>query len=222
MEKLYTHILYATDLGPQSYYIGARALQIAKLNQATLSMIHVIEPPMTHISDFAQRTKELDAALAQAKLNLNALCQQLCVPQATQIVCQGTPQDKIIEVALQNKCDLIMMGSHGVGGYTHVLGSTAQHIIASAHCDALIIQVAHLQDIIEKTTLVPGKFLWQSFTEINTKPAFDIQRKPQIGSEHGFGEFVKRGPHPSLRPSSSPYKGGTRKHGDEDESDDNK
>ncbi|HRE31291.1 MAG TPA: hypothetical protein PLD88_04890, partial [Candidatus Berkiella sp.] len=87
-------------------------------------------------------------------------------------------------------------------------GSTAHHVITYAHCNVLIVQVAHLKELIEKTILHPKAHPWQ------TPKTWENLR-----FSSGFGEEVKRGPRLSPRPPGSPYRGGTRKSEDDLESD---
>lgn len=205
MEPLYTKILLAIDLGPQSLYIARRALAIAKLNQAQCILLHVIEPSLTHITEFNQKEKLIEQNKAAAEKNLQSFCATLGETALPQKVMVGGPENEIIEFAYQQHCDLIILGSHGVGGYTHLLGSTAHTIISEAHCDTLVIQVGHLESALEKVKPQAGKYLWEV-------PAM---MSPQYGSKLGFGEVIKRGPRLTLRPAKFPYKGGTRENEDE-------
>lgn len=217
MISLYKKILFATDLGPQSLYVGHRALQLAALHGAECIVLHVIEPPMTYTAEFSEREKLIEQTKAAAQKSLASFCVALNQPSLSQLVSLGTPNTEIIEIAYKQQCDLIILGSHGVGGYTHLLGSTAHTIISEAYCDALVVQVSHLQKSLEKIIPQQGQYLWQLPT-VGDKPDFNILTGPKIsGSEKGFGEVVKRGPRFTNRPSRFPYKGGTRERDPEDD-----
>jgi nucleotide-binding universal stress UspA family protein len=55
----------------------------------------------------------------------------------------GIPQDIILKTAAAKKCDLIVMGTHGRSGVTHLLlGSVAEKIVRSAKCPVLTMRVA--------------------------------------------------------------------------------
>lgn len=221
MESLYSHILVATDLGPQSYYIAQRALILSKQNQAKFSVLHVIEPPLTYATDFAKREKELTTAQTIAQKSLSALSQQLGINSSLQKIAVGTPQNVIVEYAKQHHCDLIVVGSHGIGGYTHSLGSTTHYIMSQAPCDVFIIQVTHLQATIEKMKIIPGEYLWQPYIQQKEKTHNLVKEQtPKLGgSIKGFGEEIRRGPRPTLHPGNTPYKGGTRTRTSEEDND---
>lgn len=218
MPIVYENMLFATDLGPQSLYIGQQALALSQLCGAKLSVIHVIEPPVTYTTEFAKHDTQLEQAKLKAKDSLQALGNQLTILQQNQMLEVGIPQEEILAASIHHHCDLIIVGSHGIGGYTHLLGSTAHHLLENAPCNVLIVQVSQLEKMIQKT-LPKEAFLWQQ------PQLYDIlkkgQKPPQYGSIHGFGEVVRRGPHPSKRPGNIPYKGGTRTRTSEESNDNN-
>lgn len=215
MDKIYQSILFATDLGPQSLYIGEHAKKISALCQAQMYVLHVIEPPMTYTVHFSERDEILKKSKENATHSLAALCQKLKSDNIIQIIEVGTPQDEILTVSAHHQCDLIIVGSHGIGGYTHALGSTAHHLLSESPCDVLTVQVTHLQNAISPTA-PSSKYLWQAIDESKIKELNKTSAK-YVSSEHGFGAQVQRGPRPSMRPPGSPFKGGTRKKNNEDE-----
>lgn len=213
---MYSRMIFATDLGPQSLYIAEQALALSRLCQGELLLLHVVEPPLADISDFSQREKMIQQKQKSAKQSLDDLGLQLGLTKAQQFLSLGEGQAEILRVAFDKQCDLIVVGSHGIGGYTHALGSTAQYIITHAHCNVLVVQVSHLKDIIEKRAPKATAHAWQ-IPEISSGKLFE---GPTFGSKKGFGEEVKRGPRLSPRPKGAPYRGGTRQENDDDHSDD--
>ncbi len=203
---MYSRMIFATDLGPQSLYIAEQALALSKLCQGELLLLHVVEPPLADTSDFSQREKMIQQKQSSAKQSLSDMCLELGLNESQQFLSLGEGQVEILRVAKEKQCDLIVVGSHGVGGYTHALGSTAQYIITHAHCNVLVVQVSHLKDIIEKTMPKATAHPWQ-IPEISSGKLFE---GPTFGSKKGFGGEVKRGPRLSPRPGGTPYRGGTR------------
>ena len=56
-------------------------------------------------------------------------------------VTRGYPADKILEVAGQEKADLIVMGTHGTGGIGHIfLGSVSQKVLHRAGCPVMLVR----------------------------------------------------------------------------------
>jgi nucleotide-binding universal stress UspA family protein len=219
VDNIYNRIIFATDLGPQSYYIGLQATKLSKICQAQILALHVVEPPITYTANFSERDKFIKNVKTSAEKSLQALCVQLGLSADCQMIRIGTPQEEILNESIKDHCDLIVVGSHGIGGYTHSLGSTAHHLLSEAHCDVLIIQVSHLQKAIE-TAQPSGLYLWQN-PLINPPGTPYVERGPKYsGSSHGFGESIKRGPRPTTRPPKSP-KGGTRTRSSEEDDTDN-
>jgi nucleotide-binding universal stress UspA family protein len=55
------------------------------------------------------------------------------------IVVHGVPFHEIVETAKQHHVDLIIMGTHGHTGLTHVLlGSVAEKVVRLASCPVLV------------------------------------------------------------------------------------
>ena len=54
---------------------------------------------------------------------------------------EGPPAEEIIKIAALRKCDLIIMGSRGLGRLAGlVLGSQVQKVVSHAHCPVLIVR----------------------------------------------------------------------------------
>jgi nucleotide-binding universal stress UspA family protein len=53
---------------------------------------------------------------------------------------KGDPGDAIVEVAVQEGADLIVLGSRGMQGARRILGSVPNKVSHNAPCDLLIVQ----------------------------------------------------------------------------------
>jgi nucleotide-binding universal stress UspA family protein len=54
----------------------------------------------------------------------------------------GDPADIIVQTAKEQKCDLIVMGTHGHGGIADVLiGSTAKRVVRQSTIPVLVIRL---------------------------------------------------------------------------------
>lgn len=214
----YKHILLATDLGPQSIYLLKRAVEISNVSGSQLSVLHVVEPPITYATQFAQRETAVKELKSKAQEQLERLCKTTQREKMAQILTVGSPFEEILRVGQSLACDLVMVASHGVGGYTHLLGSTTQSLMRSDRVDVLIVQVRHLESLINA--------MWHSYanqTQPSAKSQMERPVKPTLsGSEKGFGDPVKRGPRLTPRPPNTPYRGGTRERTEDEEDDPNK
>lgn len=141
---MYQNILLAIDLHPLCDEITLqRATEVAKQNNAQLSIIHVIE----HINVYgvAQAYPTVldleDQMIAEAKAALQKHAEKFAIPPARQIVEVGSPKVVILDYAEKMKADLVIVGSHGRHGISLLLGATANAVLHHAHCDVLAVWV---------------------------------------------------------------------------------
>jgi universal stress protein A len=66
---------------------------------------------------------------------------QLHVEPANRWLVWGVPKQEIIKIAVQERVDLIVVGSHGRHGLALLLGSTANSILHYALCDVMAIRL---------------------------------------------------------------------------------
>jgi universal stress protein A len=125
--------------------VAIKAQQLATLNQAKFSIIHVVEIiPMIDINyeTVSPFTTELNQILiSNAEKNLGFFVSELKLAPEEQLLEQGDPRDEIIRVAKENQVDLIVIGSHGRHGLSLLLGSTANAILHHAVCDVLAVRL---------------------------------------------------------------------------------
>ena len=54
---------------------------------------------------------------------------------------KGIPETDIVEIAMEQQANLIVMGTHGRSGIKHILiGSTAEEVVRAVHCDIIIVK----------------------------------------------------------------------------------
>ena len=148
---LIKNILVAIDGSKSADRALDFALDLATKYSAKIVLISVFEPlsvsmitlgiglsPVNlagHIDGLMDfRKKILLNALKKAR-NTNS---ELVV---TKILAEGRPSDKIVETAKEQQCDLIVIGSRGLGGIKEFfLGSVSDRVAHHAHCPVLIIK----------------------------------------------------------------------------------
>ena len=55
----------------------------------------------------------------------------------------GTPYEAIVEAALENNADLVILGTHGRKGVSRFfLGSVASRVISTAPCPVMTVRAA--------------------------------------------------------------------------------
>ena len=120
------------------------AVDVALAFDAKLTLIHAWEVPaaayaaMTYVpADFWTAIEQ--AATEQLKSTLEQVQKRL--PRAESILAKGAPAHEIIAAADRTKADLIVMGTHGRRGMSHVLlGSVAEKIVRLSPVPVLTIR----------------------------------------------------------------------------------
>jgi universal stress protein A len=139
----YSHILLGLDLSEDSDKVASKAANVATMNNAQMSAVHVIEPlsfayggdiPM----DFSSVQEEI---LKQAQKQMQKIGERWNIPEERQYIVVGRPEDEIHAIAQDCNADLVIVGSHGRHGLALVFGSTANGVLHGAHCDVLAVRV---------------------------------------------------------------------------------
>jgi len=140
----YEHILVAVDLTEECDPVIRRACELATSGGAKLSMVHIVEPmAMAFGGDVPMDLSQLQQQqFDQAKAKLDSLKQKY--PQINagdSHLTYGQPRQEIHQLAKDQKCDLIVVGSHGRHGLALLLGSTANDVLHGAPCDVLAVRL---------------------------------------------------------------------------------
>jgi nucleotide-binding universal stress UspA family protein len=138
-------ILVPLDFSQHSQKALSWALAMAERWRSHILLLHVVPrpsyPPMLMGSYF--NVAEFEASLqADAETRAKEMVAQTgnkAVQIDTKIVI-GEPFSDICHLAEQEKVDLIVMGSHGRTGLSHVLlGSVAERVVRHAPCPVMVV-----------------------------------------------------------------------------------
>jgi len=151
-------ILYATDLSKNSSYAFFYAADMAKRYNAKIVILHSVEPVghiysdgMTdRIEEILQRSKkeERETDLEEIKIYLQEFCKKTenqigppCVELVSKILVPlGHPVDEILNVADEEDCDAIVLGTHGKGFLKQTfLGSVAGSVLQRSRKPVFVI-----------------------------------------------------------------------------------
>jgi nucleotide-binding universal stress UspA family protein len=142
-------ILYATDLSKNSAYAFNYALGMAEKNDATIVILHVVEPlPSFGIGfkDFremveSEREKEATKEIEKRRKAITQFVTSNIRKSASNIIVRmGYPMEEILKVANEEKCDVIILGSHGKGVLTQtLLGSVSNAVLNRTRKPVFII-----------------------------------------------------------------------------------
>jgi nucleotide-binding universal stress UspA family protein len=146
--RLYRRILIATDGSPRSRRAIARGVALATSLRAAVVGFHARLPdpvlyygePVALPAEAWERLEKV--SIASAKKHLAAI--QAAANKASVrykgIHLSGTsPSELIIKAAKKEKCDLIVMASHGRAGVSELLlGSETLKVLAHSHIPVLV------------------------------------------------------------------------------------
>lgn len=140
----YQHILTAIDLTDDCHHVMQRAQELARQNQARLSIVHIIEPMAMAFGGDVPMDLSLiqQQQYEQAKAHFRSFSDSY--PEITSDNCHlsyGQPRQEVHRLAKEQGCDLIVVGSHGRHGLALLLGSTANDILHGAPCDVLAVRL---------------------------------------------------------------------------------
>jgi nucleotide-binding universal stress UspA family protein len=111
-------------------------------------LLAVVRSDVLLVSDFfVSATGEIAKILqeegdrAEARLRELAPLLEAAHLSVTTRVERGDARSTIVETAESERCDLVVVGSHGRTGISRlVLGSVAAHVVAHAGCDVLVVR----------------------------------------------------------------------------------
>ena len=137
------HILVPTDFSDYAAHALDYAIEFAKTLQARLTVLYVL-----HVSTLALGEAPpavFDDTLQAMETNARQQTQQALARvlkaglKGDSLIVEGTPFQAIVETAESQDVDLIVMGTHGRTGLTHVLmGSVAERVVRTAPCPVLV------------------------------------------------------------------------------------
>jgi universal stress protein A len=137
----------AVDLTEESVPVAQRATALALSNQASLHVVHVIEPlSLAYGGDIPMDISSVqDQIHEQARRQLNQFADRHKIDGNHQHLIFGRADSEIQRLANELEADVIVVGSHGRHGLALLLGSTANGVLHGARCDVLAVRVG--QDV---------------------------------------------------------------------------
>jgi len=142
------NILVATDFSESSNAALVYGRDLARLYGSALHLLHVVGDvatqaitPVGIVPDIGRLQMEMEQEAYQ-RLD-ESVEENGQRPQGvkTTVMTSGTPAHAILAYAKAAEIDLIVVGTHGRTGLTHLLmGSVAEHVVRSAPCPVLTVR----------------------------------------------------------------------------------
>ena len=137
---MFRKILVAIDGSQQSKAALTLATDLAQRYRASLCLLHAFP----HVSDLLgtpqyEHLLEARSAIGQQILESTRAQVAKDVPVETQLI-EGPAAPAILRVAVEDRCDMIVMGSRGHGQLAGMLlGSVSNAVAQRANCPVLIV-----------------------------------------------------------------------------------
>jgi len=134
-------ILHPTDFSAYSQAAFGVACALARDYGARLIVLHVGVPP-TPIVPEAMLAFDTGLFEAELRAKLNAIeFPEGVYSLERRLVLATEPVTEILETARRERCDLIVMGTHGRTGLRQlVMGSVAEQVLREASCPVLTVR----------------------------------------------------------------------------------
>jgi nucleotide-binding universal stress UspA family protein len=136
-------ICCAVDFGDPSRIAMAQAADLARLLEAELVLVHVFVPPPPSASDVlvSPEISNVDVEQQQELLERWRTEAEHRAGRPTRArVLRGAPAAKIVQLAREERCDLVVVGTHGRSGIPRVvLGSVAERVARQCECPVLVV-----------------------------------------------------------------------------------
>jgi nucleotide-binding universal stress UspA family protein len=145
---MFEKILLATDGSAHAWEALAYAQELALRDQAQVVVVHTFDPVPTYLGDQPRdrvAARHVSAGEDVASQATEAL-REAGVDVVVEVL-EGPPAEAILKVAQVRDCDLIVMGTRGLGALTSLLlGSVSHRVLAHAHVPVLIVR-ANEEDV---------------------------------------------------------------------------
>ena len=145
-------IMFCTDFSENSLPAGQCACEYAKAFGATLAIVHVIDSPARALAPYGSIIPfGVNPAVVQLELrversvdtDLESMREEFAtiLKEVKTYSRVGVPAEEIVRLAAEESIDLIVMGTHGWGGFRNmVLGSVAHSVLRTAGCPVLVVR----------------------------------------------------------------------------------
>jgi len=142
---MYKHILFPTDGTESGRHVEAHVLDIAQKFAAKVTILHAyefLEIIPVYESTYAYLDELEDYLESQSKKIAKETEQRFkdANIEVQSLIIKGDPGQSVVNVAEEQNCDLIVMGSRQMGAVRRfLLGSVSNYVVHHSECPVLIV-----------------------------------------------------------------------------------
>lgn len=146
---MYDRILLPTDGSAGMDRVIEQAGNLAATHGALVHALYVVDSTSFASLPMETSWEGISELLREEGANALDEAERLIGDRAEveRIVTEGSPAKTIVDHAVENDCDLIVMGTHGRGGIDRLLlGSVAERVVRSSRVPVLTVRVSDVGD----------------------------------------------------------------------------
>jgi nucleotide-binding universal stress UspA family protein len=133
-------LLVAVDFSACSERALDYAAALAARLSASLLLLHVRAKPRSTPQGFTLADPDDLVRIQEGLRDAETRARERGAPHVATKLLDGDAWDQIVELAFEERCDLIVMGTHGRGAVGHLLlGSVAEQVLRHATCAVLTL-----------------------------------------------------------------------------------
>ena len=136
----YRHIVFATDLTEAAETAAGRVVDQARCSGGRVTLLHVVEHLPEELAGLSEERADPESYIREkAEKRLADWAARVNMSDAERHVALArySTRQAIVEYLKEQQADVVVMGALGNPGR---LGTTVDHVAASAPCDVLIVQ----------------------------------------------------------------------------------
>jgi nucleotide-binding universal stress UspA family protein len=155
---MFKKILVPVDDSDCAKLAYSKAVELANITKAELTLIHVYTTPAQYLRGDVMFGFALDDEQMK-NIGKNIIDDTRTKDKEgsikiSELIVSGNPAQMIVKEANHNNYDLVVMGSHGNGPFKGaILGSVSQRVLIGAECAVLIVKDPNKQ-VVDSNTVV--------------------------------------------------------------------
>lgn len=194
--------ILGTDGSAYSLLAEAILTKIPSLRESEVIVAAVTPPPAlglmgvdplasTAVADELQKSFQRDRDKAQAEAEASAARLRAVGLNTRVELREGEPGHELMELAAEEKADLIAVGSHGIGGLKGLLlGSVAKALVGSAPCSVMVARCAEDENPESKAQKLAAKAKLTVGVAVDGSDGSDVALKAVMNQGKGTFEAI--------------------------------